>query len=285
MREFRVVDVFTATPFRGNPVAVVLDADGMSGEEMQRVAGWTNLSETTFCLPPTTPEADYRLRIFTPVSELPFAGHPTLGSLHALLEAGLAPRDPGVAVQECGAGLVPVRIDRAAGTLCLRMPQPRLRDLTEAETARLAGVLGAPLAGGCRPALVDVGVRWVVAELASAEALIALRPDMAACAAFERDLGADGVTLFGRHGAGEDIEVRSFAPSSGMAEDPVCGSGNGSVAIFRRARGLIAAEAEYAATQGRCLGRAGHISLQVSGGEVYVGGQAVTTVKGEIAID
>ncbi len=284
MRDFRIVDVFSATPFQGNPVAIVLEADGLSDGDMQRIAAWTNLSETTFCLSPTTSEADYRLRIFTPRSELPFAGHPTLGSAHALVEAGLAaPRD-GVLFQECGVGLVPIWIDRQSALLRLRMPPARIRDLTAMETARLGRILDAPLADGCRPALVDVGARWVVAELADAEAVLGVVPDFAASTAFEEELGITGLSVFGRHAAGPDeIEVRSFAPSCGVNEDPVCGSGNGSVAAYRLERGSLTEGAAYTAVQGRCVGRSGRISIRVEGGHVLVGGQAVTTVAGRIA--
>lgn len=285
-RAFKVVDVFSATPFQGNPVAVVMNADGLGDAEMQRIAAWTNLSETTFHLSPTIPGADYRLRIFTPRSELPFAGHPTLGSAHALIEAGLVDASAGRVAQECGAGLVPIRVEGRGPSRVLRLelPEAAMRDLDDAEQARLVSILGMPLAEGARAALVDVGARWIVAELDGAEAVLGLAPDLAASARFEAALSVTGVTAFGRHPGGDGIEVRSFAPSCGVPEDPVCGSGNGCVAAYRLTRGQIGDGARYGATQGRCVGRAGQVLITVEGGRIHVGGQAVTTVDGRLAL-
>jgi PhzF family phenazine biosynthesis protein len=281
--DFKIVDVFSATSFQGNPVAVVMNADGLTDQQMQRIAAWTNLSETTFHLTPTSPEANYRLRIFTPRSELPFAGHPTLGSAHALIEAGLIEASKGHVEQECGAGLVPISVSEEGTTRVLRLqlPQPKIRDLTQAEQKRLTDILGAPLLAGSQAALVDVGARWIVAELADAATVLSLTPDMNASAQFETELAVTGVSVFGGNGKG-GIEVRSFAPSCGVNEDPVCGSGNGSIAAYRLLRGQIAEGAEYTATQGRCVGRAGQIFIKIEGGRIYVGGQAVTTVQGQI---
>ncbi|MGO9816899.1 MAG: PhzF family phenazine biosynthesis protein [Acidocella sp.] len=250
-RAYKVVDVFTSTPLLGNPVAVVLDADGLDTEAMQRIARWTNLSETTFLLPPTNAAADYRLRIFTPRSELPFAGHPTLGSAYAVLEAGrVAPRD-GRLVQECGVGLVRITVEDT-GRLTLGLPPAALRTLTPDEVEELEAVLGQPVLRDVPPALVNVGAVWVVAQLPSAAHLLALTPDFARSAAFERRLGATGLSLFGAHESGDaEIEVRSFAPSCGIDEDPVCGSGNGSIAAFRWERGqLPTTGTNYMAAQG-----------------------------------
>lgn len=286
MRDFRIVDVFSKTAFRGNPVAVVLDAEGLTDARMQQIAAWTNLSETTFRLRPTLPDADYRLRIFTPRSELPFAGHPTLGSAHALLEAGVIAARAGRLVQECAAGLVPLSVsgNGADRILELELPPPTLRNLSDAEQARLVSILGAPLVAGSRAALVDVGARWIVAEVESDAALTGLAPDLSASAQFEGDLRATGVTVFAAKGPGrDDIEVRSFAPSCGVPEDPVCGSGNGSVAAYRLARGGLVGSAGYVATQGRCVGRDGQVLIRLAGGKVFVGGKAVTTVSGTLA--
>lgn len=284
-RDFRVVDVFSRQPFLGNPVAVVLNADGLSDDAMQRIAAWTNLSETTFHLAPSDPGADYRLRIFTPRSELPFAGHPTLGSAHALLEAGLVTANAGHLVQECGVGLVPIAVEGSgeARALRLQLPVPKLRDLTEEEQARLIAVLGVPLSVGTRAALVDVGARWVVGKLDSAQTLLGLTPDLAASALFETDLGVTGITLYAPQARGNSqIEVRSFAPSCGVNEDPVCGSGNGSVAAYRLARRETSEGSTYRAAQGRCVGRDGLVSIKYDGGRIYVGGQVVTTIEGRI---
>lgn len=278
MRAFRVVDVFTEVPFGGNPVAVVLGAEGLSEAEMQRIAAWTNLSETTFHLPPTRAGADYRLRIFTPRSEMPFAGHPTLGSAHALLEAGLIVPQAGRVVQECAVGLVNIHI--GADGLRFELPPAQISPLCRADAGRLARILGAPLAAGA--AMVTVGPRWIVAEVASAEAVLGLRPDLVAMAAFETEMQATGVTVFGRHAVGEAaIEVRSFAPSDGVPEDPVCGSGNGAVAALRRARGDLGGG--YLAAQGGCVGRQGRVQIGFAEGKITVGGAAVTVVSGRIA--
>jgi PhzF family phenazine biosynthesis protein len=280
-RKYKVVDVFTAQPLLGNPVAVVLDAEGLDGATMQQIAHWTNLSETTFVLPPTRPEADYRLRIFTPGSELPFAGHPTLGSAHAVLESGRAsPRD-GHLVQECGAGLIRVAV--SGSTRVLTLPAAQVTDLAPGDMDELEAILGAPVNRSAAPALVDVGPVWIVAQLASAEAVLAMQPDLARSAAFERRLRATGITVFGAYVSGDaDIEVRSFAPSCGVGEDPVCGSGNGAVAVFRQVRGLLSAKrSTYVATQGQCVGRRGRVSISVAGEcSVTVGGECVTVLDG-----
>ena len=282
-RKYKVVDVFTAQPLLGNPVAVVLDADGLDGATMQQIARRTNLSETTFVLPPTRPGADYRLRIFTPGSELPFAGHPTLGSAHAALESGrVVPRD-GRLVQECGAGLVSIAV--SGSTRVLTLPAARVTVLAPEDVAELEAILGAPVNRAAEPALVDVGPVWIVAQLASADAALRIRPDLARSAAFERRLHATGITVFGAYDAGDaDIEVRSFAPSCGVGEDPVCGSGNGAVAVFQRARGLLpATHSTYVATQGQCVGRRGRVSISVAtDGTVTVGGDCVTVLDGVI---
>ena len=284
-RRYKVVDVFTSQPLLGNPVAVVLDAEGLDGTTMQQVARWTNLSETTFVLPPTRAEADYRLRIFTPGSELPFAGHPTLGSAHAVLEAGRATTREGRLIQECRAGLI--RIDVSGSTRALTLPAAQVTALAPPDVDELEAILGAPVNRGAAPALVDVGPVWIVAQLASADVLLGIQPDLARSAAFERRLRATGVTVFGAYAAGDaDIEVRSFAPSCGIGEDPVCGSGNGAVAVFQRARGLLPATgSSYVAAQGQCIGRRGRVSINVvADGTVTVGGECVTVLDGVLTI-
>ncbi len=285
MRAYKVVDVFTGTPFLGNPVGVVLDAEGLDDAQMQAIARWTNLSETTFVLPPTDPAADYRLRIFTPGSELPFAGHPTLGSAHAVLESGRIRPDNGVLVQQCGQGLVRIVVQAGeVARLTLDLPPARITPLKPTDIEELEAILGHPVAPGAAPALVDVGPVWVVAQLASADALLSVRPDFARSARFERRLGATGLSVFGDHPQGREaaIETRSFAPSCGVDEDPVCGSGNGAVAVFRAHRGLLPEGGTvYVAAQGRQVGRAGRVHVGVdSQGRVTVGGACVTCVDG-----
>lgn len=289
-RAYKVVDVFTHRPLLGNPVAVVLDAQGLSSDEMQAIARWTNLSETTFVLPPETAEADYRLRIFTPGSELPFAGHPTLGSAHALLEAGrIAPRPDGRVIQQCGAGLIALTVQGASDDrqLAFDLPRAKIETLHETDTAELERVLGCKVSRQSTPAVVNVGPVWVVAQITSAAAVLELQPDLASLASFERRLGVTGVTVFGAHERGDAaIEVRTFAPSCGVNEDPVCGSGNGSVAAFQFQRGLLPADGGcYLATQGRCVGRDGRIEVNVDAkGNVRVGGACVTCVDGSLTL-
>lgn len=285
-RDYKVVDVFTSRPLMGNPVAVVLDAENLTAEAMQAIAGWTNLSETTFVLPPTTAEADYRLRIFTPRSELPFAGHPTLGSAHAVLEAGRATvRQGGRLVQESAVGLVELTI--GAHELAFELPPAKIAPLAAADVAELEAILGYGLAAGPDPAVVNVGPVWIIAQMSDAGAVLDLRPDLARLAALERRLGATGLTVYGAHAQGDAaIEVRSFAPSCGVEEDPVCGSGNGSVAAFRRQRGLLApGGAAYVAAQGRRVGRDGRIKVAVDAdGKIRIGGACVTCIEGALTV-
>jgi PhzF family phenazine biosynthesis protein len=284
--KYKVVDVFTNRPLAGNPVAVVFDADGLDTEDMQSIAHWINLSETTFVLPPTTPAADYRLRIFTPRSELPFAGHPTLGSAHAILEAGQAlARKGGRLVQECNIGLVDVMIEDGPQDRLLAFASPRARilPLLEADIAELELILGCKLNPEVAPGIVNVGAIWVVLPMTDSAAVLDLRPDFTKLAAFERRLGVTGLTVFGRYTQDETaIEVRTFAPSCGVEEDPVCGSGNASVAALQFARGLLpAGDVSYMASQGRCVGRDGRVRVQISAnGLVRVGGSCITCGDG-----
>jgi PhzF family phenazine biosynthesis protein len=277
---FQQVDVFTTVPFRGNPVAVMLEGDVVSNDDMQRIAAWTNLSETTFVCTPTDPRADYRLRIFTPKRELPFAGHPTIGSAHAVLHHGLKPHAAGHLVQECGKGLVDIRID--AERLLLALPEPAFREPTRSQLNAVADGLGVTTADIQRAAIVDVGAVWFTVQLSSGEAVRALVPEMSKLAALT-PTGAMGVSAFGLYlpGAGSDVEVRSFAPAEGIAEDPVCGSGNGCVAALVRRDGVLTART-YVASQGGCLGRDGHVTIEFDGGTIWLGGHAVTCVEGSL---
>ncbi len=285
---FKQVDVFTKTPFKGNPVAVVLQAEGLSGEDMQRIARWTNLSETTFVLPASSADADYRVRIFTPASELPFAGHPTIGTAHALLEAGvIAPRD-GRLVRECAAGLIGLEVcEDGDGErwITFDLPQPAITPLDATEIDELEAILGCAVSRAAQPRLIDVGARWIVAQLASAEAVLACQPDMARMKRIEQEPQETGVTIFGEHapGAPARIEVRSFAPACGIEEDPVCGSGNGCVAAFIRASEQTARfGSQYLATQGTAIGRAGLLRIAIDAERIRVGGMAVTCVDGQL---
>lgn len=272
-RRFKQVDVFTDRAFLGNPVAVVLDADGLDTAQMQRIAGWTNLSETTFVLPSSV--ADYRLRIFTPRQELPFAGHPTIGSAHAVLEAGICSRKPKL-VQECGAGLIELTVEE--GTLFLRGPQPKI-----SVAANPGSSFGVPLKPAAPLLRVDVGPVWVVGEAADAAALAALEPDMSALGEWTDSLHATGLTVFAPSGESKSgIHVRSFAPAHGIPEDPVCGSGNLSVAAYLRHNGDRRFGDAYAARQGMQLGRDGRVQVRIAKESLQIGGRAVTCVDGTL---
>lgn len=277
-RAFKQVDVFTAVAFKGNPVAVILDSTGLSSETMQSIANWTNLSETTFVSPATDPAADYAVRIFTPRSELPFAGHPTLGTAHAVLEAGLARLREGRLVQQCAVGLVEVR--SAASGLSFRLPRYAASQAPDPD--QLHAALGAGRIVGT-PQIIDVGPRWVIAEIQSPDAVEQLAPDLSLLAEYDRRHGTTGLTIYA--GAAEgNIIVRSFAPADGIAEDPVCGSGNGAVAAYRLLAGQLTESSNYIARQGRQVGRDGEVRVRVEGDAIHVGGDCVTVVDGAITL-
>ena len=281
-RAFKQVDVFTAVPLLGNPVAVVLDGRGLTTEAMQRFANWTNLSETTFYLPATAPGADYELRIFTPLFELKFAGHPTLGSAHAILEAGLATPKDGRLVMQCKVGLVDIAVPadwRSAG-LSFRLPAHEIWPAPEPDALR-AAMRSGPFKR--EPAVVNVGPHWVIVELESADQVSALAPDLPALAAYDRAQRTTGLTVFAEGGAA-DITVRSFAPLDGIAEDPVCGSGNGAAAAFRLETGGTRVGDSYRASQGREIGRDGHIAIRYGNDGIHVGGNCVTCIDGLVTL-
>lgn len=272
-RPFRQVDVFTDVAYRGNPVAVVLDGDGLTAEEMQRFANWTNLSETTFVLPPTAAEGDYRVRIFTPVLELPFAGHPTLGTCHAWRTSGGQARRDDVVVQECAAGLIRIRTsgDRLAFAA---PPLVRSGPVDEAFVERIASVLSIDRTDILAAEWADNGPGWVAIMLASAEAVLALQPEP-----INFDLGVVGPYPAGSPHA---IEVRAFFPKDGVTvEDPVTGSLNASLAQWLLESGRL--RAPYIASQGTALGRAGRVHVaRDDDGTIWVGGGTVTCVSGEV---
>lgn len=281
-RRYTVVDVFSDATLSGNPVAVILDAAGLDAPAMQRIARWTNLSETTFVLPSTVDGATHRVRIFTPQSELPFAGHPTLGTTHAVLAAGIVP-PKNLLVQECGAGLVQIRTSDSGYRL--RLPDARSTDVDIDTVGALQAALGMSIDPSLAPKIIDVGPKWLVARIVSREALLEARPDFSRLAALDRRIGITGATLYAdlHDGAQGDIEVRSFAPSQGVDEDPVCGSGNGAVAVFRLAHATLSAGAAYVSSQGRCVGRDGRVEVHVdANGDIWIGGRCVSTVTGDI---
>lgn len=290
---FKQVDVFTSQRFKGNPVAVVLEGDGLSDDDMQQIAHWTNLSETTFVLTPTDPDADYRLRIFTPGAELPFAGHPTIGTAHALLEAGRVRASDGRLIQQCKTGLIALHVDDAgdgARWISFTLPPATLTPLPADELTALTTLLGA--APVTTPLLVDVGPRWVVVQLADADAVLALTPDIARLKILDAAGLRTGVVVFGRHAASAaadaaaDYEMRAFAPAHGINEDPVCGSGAGCLGAYVRhteqAQGQVRKH-DLVLRQGQVVARDGRIRLGIRADAITVGGNAVTCIDGTIA--
>ena len=315
-RPFMQVDVFTALPYQGNPLAVVLDGTGLSDEAMQRFAHWTNLSETTFVLPPTlegaAAGADYRVRIFTPGGELPFAGHPTLGTCHAWLAQGGQPREAGVVRQECAVGVVPLRpVDGAPGRMAFAAP-PLKR--TTPDAGHLAAVLSAM---GLAPAQLTAaqslnnGPEWLGLLIDSPDTLMALTPDHTALKALGQKVGVAALSTpaHGDHQAAgliarssrearaferttaaqapaapePDLWVRAFAAPVGVDEDPVTGSLNASLAQWLMADGLL--PSRYQATQGQALGRDGQVFLsRDEQAQVWVGGDVVPCISGEVQL-
>ncbi|MGF0117478.1 PhzF family phenazine biosynthesis protein [Promicromonospora sp. Marseille-Q5078] len=283
---FRQVDVFATGPLTGNPLAVVHDADDLTDAQMSAFAHWTNLSETTFLLRPTDPGADYRVRIWTPGGELPFAGHPTLGTAHSWLEAGGEPRGAGRVVQECGVGLVTVRRDDSddsdgdgAGRLAFAGP-PLVRSgaVGPEDLAAIARGLRVAVSDIVDAAWVDNGPGWVAARLRDAAAVLAVEPDLAA-------FGGLKIGVVGPYAPGESdaaVEVRAFVPDIGVAEDPVTGSLNAGLGEWLAGTFL---PAEYVASQGTVLGRRGRVHVRRDAdGVVWVAGDAVTTIQGTVTL-
>ena len=276
VRRFHQVDVFTAVPLLGNPLAVVHDATGLSEPQMAELARWTNLSETAFLLPPTDPEADYRVRIFTPGGELPFAGHPTLGSCFAWLAAGGRPRQPGQVVQQCGVGLVPVRQD--GSRLAFAAPPTRAEPVEAELLARVLPALGLQPAEVRAAAWLTNGPRQLALEVDSAATVLRLAPDHGALKSLAK------VGVVGRHPGGgpADVEVRFFAAPIGIAEDPVTGSLNANLGRWLMADGRL--PRRYPARQGTALGRDGRVFLHDDGQALWVGGDVVALVEGTIRL-
>jgi PhzF family phenazine biosynthesis protein len=278
VRRFSQVDVFTAEFLLGNPVAVVHDAEDIGTEQMAAFARWTNLSETTYLVPPTDPTADYRLRIFTPGRELPFAGHPTLGSCRAWLAAGGVPKQDGRIVQECGAGLVSIRPDGARLAFAAP-PLVRSGPVDAADVARLARGLGVDPGQVVDAQWVDNGPGWVAVLLDSAEAVLSAKPDADALGEF-RDVGVVGPLP---HGSEVAFELRAFVnEGTGIWEDPVTGSLNASVAQWLIGSGR--APESYQAQQGTAMGRRGRVHLSRVDGDVWVGGDTVVGITGTVML-
>lgn len=272
---FTQLDVFTDTPMRGNPLAVVHGAQDLSDAQMQSFARWTNLSETTFLLPPTEPAADYRVRIFTPDRELPFAGHPTLGSCHAWLAGGGTPHTGEQVVQQCGVGLV--RIRRDGSRLAFAAPPLRRSGAVEPQTmAQIVRSLRIAPDAIRASNWVDNGPGWVAVMLGSRDEVLDLRPDFAAMAGLELGVVAPWA------GGDAQFEVRAFVPTLGVAEDPVTGSLNAGLAQWLIGAGL--APARYVASQGTALGRSGRVFVEQRGDTVWVGGDSVIVVRGQVSL-
>lgn len=296
--QFKQVDVFAECEFGGNPVAVILDGEDLSDAEMQKIARWTNLSETTFVLPPSKAGASYRVRIFTPGGELPFAGHPSLGTAHAVIEGDLARPVNGLLIQQCDAGLLPVRVTEGQRSrrCAVRVPPAKLGDPDDKLTDALAKALGAAPRDDLPPRAIDVGPVWLIAGYADAATVRSLRPDYALLTEICRQTGATGVTVFGAEPvpgtatpdnpcADAVFAVRSFTPIDGIAEDPVCGSGNAANAAFLQAGDALPAR-DYAVSQGREVGREGRVAIHIADdGGIEIEGRTLTRIDGVIRLD
>jgi PhzF family phenazine biosynthesis protein len=289
-RRFRHVDVFADRPGAGNPLAVVLDAEDLDAATMQRIAAWTNVIETCFVLPPTTADASYRVRIFTPTRELPFAGHPSVGTAHAVLAAGLATPRPvadgtGQLVQECGAGLLPVRIEGegAARTLFVQAPPVAVLARLDRGEPALAALLGDRLAGA-GGAVIDGGRRWCVAELRDEAAVRGWAPDFAGIAALVGPPGAIGLALFARTpGRDHALVVRALMPQGGGYEDPASGAANAALAGYLQASGQATdLGTRYTVSQGREVGRDARLVLLHAADRTWVGGRCHDVVQGRL---
>jgi len=273
---FTQVDVFTERPLLGNPLAVVHGADALDDAQMQAFAQWTNLSETTFLLAPTDPAADYGVRIFTPGGELPFAGHPTLGSCHAWLERGGVPKATGRVVQQCGVGLVDIRAE--AGRTAFAAPPLRMGEVEAPLLAQVLQALGLERSAVVATQWLDNGPRWLGLLLRDAETVLALTPDHTAL----RNLAKIGVVGAHPAGAACAFEVRAFASMVGIAEDPVTGSLNAGVAEWLIGSGR--APERYVAAQGAKLGRAGRVHVSREDGRFWIGGSSVSCIRGEVRL-
>jgi PhzF family phenazine biosynthesis protein len=286
-RDFRQVDVFTARAYYGNPLGVVLDGSGLDAAAMQHFTNWTNLSECAFVLPPSHPEADYKVRIFCPGRELPFAGHPTLGTCHAWLEAGGKPKAPHI-VQECGVGLVKIRRDAVSERLAFSAP-PLIRGgpLDEADVTLIARGLGLARSDIVSHAWCDNGPRWRGVMLASADQVLSLKPDAAILKGLDIGVvgprGKVGVVGAQPDAADTQFEVRAFFPgNNGLVEDPVTGSLNAAIAQWLI--GARLAPDHYVAAQGTAMGRAGRVHVEREGDVIWIGGASVTCVEGVVEI-
>ncbi len=286
-RRFVQLDVFAAKPGDGNPLAVVLDAEGLDDATLQAIARWTRLPETTFLLPPSSDAASYRLRIFSPRREVPFAGHPSIGSAHAALDAGLAtPRD-GLLVQECAVGLLPVRVTGTGRDrrLAVRAPRARVLEIGKPDDPRLGAALAGITAGALPPVLMDGGRRWWLAELCDEASVRGLTPRWDAVSALARDHDAMGLCVFARcQGRDYDLVVRALVGQPAQVEDAASGAANATLAAWLHERNALPhPDGRYVVSQGREVGHDARLELHVDAeGQVWSGGQVQTVVRGEL---
>ncbi len=286
LRPFVQVDVFTREPMRGNALAVVLDGRGLSTATMQAFAQWTNLSETTFVVEPSSPSASYAVRIFTPRSELPFAGHPSVGTAWALLDAGIVKGTE--LIQECAAGLLRVSVSDEPRRVSVQSPQAQRGALAPAIIEALPRALGGASLCGERPVRSDVGARWILAELPTRNAVRAIAPDRAALIALSKQTDVVGVAAFSfEPGLPIPLELRAFAPFDGIDEDPVTGSAQAAVGDWLLAQGrLDAVGLQYQASQGFAVRRDGRVQVRIDADRrVHIGGECVALIRGAVAID
>ena len=273
MPTFKQVDVFLTEKYCGNPVAVFFDADGLSTEEMARMSAWTNLSEATFVQRASDNKADYKVRIFSLDTELPFAGHPTIGTCYALLESGLIEPKGGKIYQQCGAGIVELTVEE--GRVLFVLPYATRKEIAESQKRSVAASLGVGSLG--RAAIYDVGPVWLVLELKNAAEVLSLQPDLSAVSKVSEELGVTGFQVIGHHEEHDCFETRTFAPRIGVKEDPVCGSGSGATGAFLRDEAGFKGVCHL--RQGTILNRKGRVDVSV-GTKICVGGGLVTVLLG-----
>ena len=287
-RPYLQVDVFSKRPGCGNPLAVVLDADDLTSEQMQAIAAWTNLVETTFVLPPTQGNADYRVRIFTPQREIPFAGHPSLGTAHALLVSKKINKKNGEIIQECGAGLIPIRIETSKKfrrRLFFRAPQVKNIDKLGADSIAATAVFSQLKLGELSPSLVEGGRKWWIAEMRDENALRALQPDHQTISLMSKSTDSMGLCVFSRcHNQDYQLAVRAFAPAFGIKEDPASGAANATIAAYLLDSGALKSIGNnYRVSQGREIGHDATIDLRASQqDDIWVGGECQTVINGTL---
>lgn len=289
-RAYKQVDVFTTTPLQGNPLAVILEAEGLNEMQMLSLARWTNLSETTFVFKPTNPAADYLVRIFTPEKELPFAGHPTLGTAHALLESGLVTKQPGIVMQQCGVGLVAVNI-LPEGTLAFAAPPVTFQTLAVEERELLiTHFQPAVIEINTMPVIADMGIRWLMVRMPNAQSCLTMTPDQAMIKKLQVACHVDGVVVYGTYSSGDpaDYEMRAFLVElDKLVEDPVTGSANACLARLLKTNNFPdggSTAQRYQVQQGTQLHRKGLVSVRFIHDEPWIGGQVCTLVNGWLHI-